>query len=64
MVTHLDIAIGIADAITDATHQGAPLGIEATARSLLEDGAPYPLTYDLVATVLREEGARAGISLS
>lgn len=64
MVTHLDIAVGIADAISDATLQSAPLPIEATARTLLEDGAPLPLTFDLVATVLREEGACAGLPLS
>ncbi|WP_061978812.1 hypothetical protein [Aureimonas sp. AU20] len=63
MVTHLDIAVGIADAISDASNEGAPLRIEDTARSLLEDGMPAPLTLDLVADVLREEGVSAGVVL-
>ncbi|WP_156421106.1 MULTISPECIES: hypothetical protein [unclassified Aureimonas] len=55
--------MGIADAISDASNEGAPLRIEDTARSLLEDGMPAPLTLDLVADVLREEGVSAGVVL-
>ncbi|WP_061929811.1 hypothetical protein [Aureimonas sp. AU22] len=61
MTTHLDIALGIADLVNDAVRSSEPLDLDRHVRSLLEVGAPSPLTPTIVASVLKSESEDAGV---
>ncbi|WAJ29250.1 hypothetical protein [Antarcticirhabdus aurantiaca] len=62
MKRHLDVAVGIADAIAHAHRRRAPLDVAAETR-ILARNLCVAMSCEEIADVLRSEGREAGIEL-
>jgi hypothetical protein len=62
MKRHLDVAVGIADAIDLARRRRAPIDVAAETR-LLARNLCVAMSIEEIADVLRSEGREAGVEL-